>query len=57
MPNLLIDSINEIANNTLGELIIETESENPEISPEHILNVQKMITIYDKLTTKSASSN
>ncbi|HLO84242.1 MAG TPA: tellurite resistance TerB C-terminal domain-containing protein [Nostocaceae cyanobacterium] len=57
MPNLLIDSINEIANNTLGELIIATESENPEISPEHILNVQKIITLYDNLKTKSASSN
>ncbi|MBD2417187.1 hypothetical protein H6G54_05565 [Anabaena cylindrica FACHB-243] len=57
MPNLLIDSINEIANNTLGELIIETGEEIPEIYQEHLLNVKKMIAIYEQLITKSISPN
>ncbi|MBD2629729.1 tellurite resistance TerB C-terminal domain-containing protein [Trichormus variabilis] len=48
MPNLLIDSINEIANNTIGELIIETEQEIPVIYQEHIPNVKKVIAIYEK---------
>ncbi|WP_242045147.1 tellurite resistance TerB C-terminal domain-containing protein [Anabaena catenula] len=48
MPNLLIDSINEIANNTIGELIIETGQEIPVIYQEHIPNVKKVIAIYEK---------
>ncbi|WP_242038846.1 tellurite resistance TerB C-terminal domain-containing protein [Anabaena lutea] len=48
MPNLLIDSINEIANNTIGELIIETGQEIPAIYQEHIPNVKKVIKIYEK---------
>ncbi|WP_016950289.1 tellurite resistance TerB C-terminal domain-containing protein [Anabaena sp. PCC 7108] len=48
MPNLLIDSINEIANNTIGELIIQTAEEIPEIYQEHIPNVKKVIAIYEK---------
>jgi predicted nucleic acid-binding Zn-ribbon protein len=56
MPNLLIDSINEIANNTIGELIIETSEENPEIYPEHLLNIKKIIAIYEDLMAKSTSS-
>lgn len=47
MPNLLIDAINEIANNTIGELIIETAQDKPEIYPEHLLNVQKIIAIHE----------
>ncbi|AVZ31065.1 chromosome partition protein Smc [Nodularia spumigena UHCC 0039] len=43
MPNLLIDSINEHANDTIGELIIETNLENPQVYPEHIVNVRKML--------------
>jgi uncharacterized coiled-coil DUF342 family protein len=46
MPNLLIDAINEIANNTIGELIIETNTEVPEIIEEHLLNVKTIITKY-----------
>jgi chromosome segregation ATPase len=48
MPNLLIDAINEIASNTIGELIIETNTEVPEIVEEHLLNVKTMITEYAK---------
>lgn len=48
MPNLLIDSINEIADNTIGELILETSEETPEIYPEHLLKVQEIIKIYDQ---------
>ncbi|WP_255427126.1 tellurite resistance TerB C-terminal domain-containing protein [Sphaerospermopsis sp. LEGE 00249] len=47
MPNLLIDAINEIAKNTIGELIIETAEDKPEIYPEHLLNVQKIIAIHE----------
>ncbi|MBD2139209.1 hypothetical protein H6F32_16900 [Anabaena sp. FACHB-1237] len=43
MPNLLIDDINEIAHNTLGEIIIEINNEIPKISSEYLLKVQKMI--------------
>jgi chromosome segregation ATPase len=57
MPNLLIDSINERANDTIGELIIETELEIPRIYAEHILNVRKVIALYENLMTKHASSN
>ncbi|HLP91382.1 MAG TPA: tellurite resistance TerB C-terminal domain-containing protein [Nostocaceae cyanobacterium] len=57
MPNLLIDSINEIANNTIGELIIETDSEKPEISPEYMPNIRKIIALYENITSQSASNN
>ncbi|MDZ8054443.1 MAG: tellurite resistance TerB C-terminal domain-containing protein [Aulosira sp. ZfuVER01] len=46
MPNLLIDSINDKADDTLGELIIDPRVENPEIYHEHITNVKKIIAIY-----------
>lgn len=57
MPNLLIDSINEIANNTIGELIIATDEELIKIYPEHLPNLQKIIEIHEKSITKSTSSN
>lgn len=57
MPNLLIDTINERANDTIGELIIETESEVPRIYAEHILNVRKIIALYENLIARHASSN
>ncbi|WP_243714037.1 tellurite resistance TerB C-terminal domain-containing protein [Nostoc sp. 106C] len=47
MPNLLIDSINGKANDTLGELIINTEVSTPEIYQEHINNVNKMMDMYE----------
>lgn len=55
MPNLLIDSINERANDTIGELIIDPNLATPEISPEHITNVKKMIAISEKITTRQTS--
>ncbi|MBD2296605.1 hypothetical protein H6G06_24765 [Anabaena sphaerica FACHB-251] len=47
MPNLLIDYINEVANNTIGELIIEAGEEIPEIYQEHLHNVKKIIAMYE----------
>ncbi|MEH2424250.1 MAG: tellurite resistance TerB C-terminal domain-containing protein [Nostoc sp.] len=57
MPNLLIDSINERANDTIGELIINTDSESPEVYPEHMTHVKKMIAMYEDLMARHASSN
>ncbi len=57
MPNLLIDSINAHANDTIGELIIETTLENLQVEQEHIVNVRKMLAIYEKLIARKASSN
>ncbi|WP_193198489.1 tellurite resistance TerB C-terminal domain-containing protein [Nostoc sp. MG11] len=57
MPNLLIDSINERASDTIGELIIEPNLEIPEVYQEHITNVRKMIAIYEILVARHASSN
>lgn len=57
MPNLLIDSINERANDTIGELIIETSLEKPQIYQEHILNIQRLIAMYENLISKHTSSN
>jgi chromosome segregation ATPase len=56
MPNLLIDSINERANNTIKELIIDPNLETPQIYQDHMTNVKIMIAIYE-LTTGQASSN
>ncbi|MBD0264391.1 MAG: hypothetical protein ICV78_17180 [Tolypothrix sp. Co-bin9] len=56
MPNLLIDSINERANDTIEELIIDPNLETPEIYQDHITNVKKMIAMYE-LTTRQALSN
>lgn len=57
MPNLLIDAINERANHTLGETIINPGGETPEIYHEHRTNVKKMMHIYQHLMTREASSN
>jgi DNA repair exonuclease SbcCD ATPase subunit len=57
MPNLLIDSINERANDTIGELIINTDSESPKLYPEHITHVKKMIAMYEDLMARHTSSN
>lgn len=43
MPSLLIDEINEIAYDTLGEIIIETNNEIPKIANEYLLMVEIMI--------------
>ncbi|MEH2383614.1 MAG: tellurite resistance TerB C-terminal domain-containing protein [Nostoc sp.] len=57
MPNLLIDSINERANDIIGELIINTDSESPKVDQEHITYVKKIIAIYEDLMARHASSN
>ncbi|WP_404800415.1 tellurite resistance TerB C-terminal domain-containing protein [Atlanticothrix silvestris] len=55
MPNLLIDSINECANDTIGELIIEPSVDIPEVYQEHIINVKKMLSMYENLKTRQTS--
>jgi TerB-C domain len=57
MPNLLIDSINERANDTIGELIIDPGSEPPKIYHEHMINIHKMIAIYQDIIARQTSSN
>lgn len=57
MPNILIDSINELASDVIGELIIETTADKPAISPEHIHHVIQMIALYENLMARHASSN
>ncbi len=57
MPNLLIDSINERANDTIGELIINSDSESPKVYQEHITDVKKMIAMYEGLMARHTSSN
>ncbi|QKQ76446.1 hypothetical protein FBB35_26955 [Nostoc sp. TCL240-02] len=57
MPNLLIDSINERANDTIGELIINSDSEIPEVYHEHITHVKKMIATHESLMARHASPN
>ncbi len=48
MPNLLIDAINERSSDTIGELIIQTNTELPVIYPEHMAHVKKVIETYEK---------
>ncbi|MHC5726051.1 MAG: tellurite resistance TerB C-terminal domain-containing protein [Nostoc sp.] len=57
MPNLLIDSINERASDTIGELIINSDSESPEVYQEHITHVKKIIAMYENLMARHISSN
>lgn len=57
MPNLLIDFINELANDTIGELIINPSLETPEIYQEHITNVKKIIAMYEGIMAGQTSSN
>ncbi|KZL51277.1 hypothetical protein A2T98_03120 [Nodularia spumigena CENA596] len=57
MPNLLIDSINEHANDTIGELIIETNLDVPQVYQEHTVNARKMLAMYENLIARKASSN
>lgn len=57
MPNLLIDSINNHADQTLGELIIETDTDLPQISPEYLENVRKIVACYEDILLHRASSN
>ncbi|MEH1872020.1 tellurite resistance TerB C-terminal domain-containing protein [Nostoc sp.] len=57
MPNLLIDSINQRANDIIGELIIDSSSEIPKVHQEYINDVKKMIAIYEARMARHASSN
>ncbi|WP_181374244.1 tellurite resistance TerB C-terminal domain-containing protein [Nostoc commune] len=57
MPNLLIDSINERANDTIGELIIDSNSEIPEVYPEYMTHVKRIIAMYEDRIARHASSN
>lgn len=57
MPNLLIDSINELANNTIGELIIDSSAETPEIYEEYRKNVKKIVAMYEYKMTEETSLN
>ncbi|AKG24651.1 tellurite resistance TerB C-terminal domain-containing protein [Calothrix sp. 336/3] len=57
MPNLLIDHINERANNTIGELIINPCSDIPQIYPEHQVNIQHILASYGEQLTQQTSSN
>lgn len=57
MPNLLIDDINGRANDIIGELIIDTNSEYPTVYPEHLANVKKLIETYEEIIAQRASSN
>ncbi len=56
MPNLLIDSINERAADTIGELIISTSNDIPEIYEEYKENVQEMIAIAEEVKSKQPSN-
>lgn len=57
MPNLLIDSINELANDTIGELIIDPSSETPEIYEEHKTNLKKVVAMYEYKMAEQSSLN
>lgn len=57
MPNLLIDSINERANDTIGELIIDPCSQPITFYQEHTINIKKMIAVYEDLMARQTSSN
>ncbi|MEM9922545.1 MAG: tellurite resistance TerB C-terminal domain-containing protein [Cyanobacteria bacterium P01_D01_bin.50] len=57
MPNLLIDSINERAQETIGELIISTTNDIPEIDREYEENIQRLIANWQDIESKHPSSN
>jgi len=56
MPHLLVDSINERANDTIGELIIDPCSQPLKIYQEHMMNIKKMIAIYEDIMARQTSS-
>ncbi len=57
MPQLLIDSINEHANDTIGELIIDPYSEPLKVYQEHMMNIKKMIALYEDIMARQTSTN
>ncbi len=56
MPNLLIDSINGRAQNAVGELIISTDNDIPQVYEEYLENIQKIIDISEGVKSKKAAS-
>lgn len=56
MPSLLIDSINEHADQILGELILETTADLPVIIPEHLENARQIIHNYEEILLGRTSS-
>ncbi|MDF5731943.1 MAG: tellurite resistance TerB C-terminal domain-containing protein [Rhizonema sp. PD38] len=56
MPNLLIDSINERANDTIGELIVDASSDSPTIYQEHVILLKKLIARSENLMAKQISA-
>lgn len=57
MPNLLIDTINELAHDNIGDLIIEPNSQPPQIYQEYLANVKKLIAAYEDMMTKQLFKN
>jgi predicted nucleic acid-binding Zn-ribbon protein len=56
MPNLLIDSINERANDTIGELIVDPSSDSPTIYQEHVIVLKKLIAKSENIMAKQVSA-
>ena len=56
MPNLLIDSINERAQDTIGELIISTSNDIPEIYEEYQQKIQEIIEMSEEVKSKQPSN-
>ena len=57
MPNLLVDSINERAKDTIGELIISTSDDNPQIYQEYQHYIQRLIVMSEEVKSKQPFSN
>ncbi|AFZ03387.1 tellurite resistance TerB C-terminal domain-containing protein [Calothrix sp. PCC 6303] len=53
MPNILIDSINEQAQETIGEIIIDTNADLPLIYPEYRFKLQQLIETHQKNMTQN----
>lgn len=52
MVDILIDAINETANDMIGGLIIVTNNQVPEIVEEHLINVKIMMTKYAEISSQ-----
>jgi len=57
MPHLLIDSINENANDIIGELLIDPYSEPLKVYQEHMMNIKKMIALHEDIMARQTSTN
>lgn len=57
MPSLLIDSINEYADQILGELILETNTDLPEVVPEHMENARQIVHSYEEILLRKTPLN